>query len=1150
MAYRIHRLKGDMLLDANGVPFVGGTFAYFEAGTTTPLTVYKDGDGATPWGVTVVLDGTGRLTDPIFVGEDDFKETFTPPNGEAAVTFDGYPGAQVPPVLDSARPITPIGIAADAVVVMADDDIGTVKDLDTSANNITFVLMDPSDLANGERITVRKVAVANSITVSGPINGGTAVQLSGNADAVTLVSNGVDGYEVTAFVRAGLLEGNITSEDLDPRVVGGLAQVGDIKIVATETPPDGWLECDGAAVSRTDRADLFAKIGTRWGEGDGATTFNLPDFRGRFLRIWDHGAGRDPNAVTLTVTGAANNGSGLIRLTLASTATLATGMLVAVASVGGVPNATGEWACTVIDSTHIDLVASTWSGTFTSGGTIDARTRSATGGAVGDHVGTVQGFALERHVHTATQGGSTTVDPGAGAPVGSVPSIANTSSTGSVGQFGSETRPLNANVMAIIMADPAAAAGSWGSVNTLLSGSGPPSSGLGNDGDFYIDTLNDEVFGPKTAGAWGTGVPYIGANGVTVPDISGLSVLASSAVASNDMGIVYDASAGGHKSFYIGKPALDPCDPEFGAAGTGGSDDTAALLAAATAAVAAKRALRLRPGLIFRISSITFPNNLILEARGATIRSDGTVTGNTSIITTGTGTMWDHLLVTTPGTTSDRIVLIQDNCRFGTVEAVADSQVANANDSFDAAVRILGNSVIGDTIRTANYDCGIMIASATAVTPRTDVKIGTIMAESYLRGLKIRNFGNVSVDLIKMIGASANASVTAGHNGALIVACQDLNIGRVHIEDSGEHGLRMGGQDAVGEQDTKNVTIGSVTAIRPGQCGVKINAPSGQRFANISIGKINTLDCAATSSTGTNEDALRVEDVDGGSFGPVTALLEAKGNSCNDGIYIADSSKVSVQPGSYIDKPKRSGVYLDEASDSVVGLLSDIHVGKVTINTSDADGVVINAPTTTIANVTVDADVISPTTYSWNVTANAVTAPCILRGNSHSPGTGHYNGSSDTDVIKDFTASGARVAALKVPDDAYASGWNASAEVPTKNAVYDKVETMAAKSQTFGEGVFIEFPDNKTYTVRLKIPFAGTITETTTKCTSGSCTATFKLNGVALGGTANAVTSSEQSQAHASSNTFAANDDLEVTISSNSSCLDLAASMLITRALA
>jgi microcystin-dependent protein len=49
----------------------------------------------------------------------------------------------------------------------------------------------------------------------------------------------------------------------------------------TDTPPDGWLICDGQSVSRTTYADLFALWGDAFGAGDGTTTFNLPDFRFR-----------------------------------------------------------------------------------------------------------------------------------------------------------------------------------------------------------------------------------------------------------------------------------------------------------------------------------------------------------------------------------------------------------------------------------------------------------------------------------------------------------------------------------------------------------------------------------------------------------------------------------------------------------------------------------------------------------------------------------------------------------------------------------------------------------------------------------------------------------------------------------------------------
>lgn len=53
--------------------------------------------------------------------------------------------------------------------------------------------------------------------------------------------------------------------------------VGEIKNYAGQSVPDGFLLCDGSAVSRTDYAALFAAIGTTWGAGDGSSTFNLPN---------------------------------------------------------------------------------------------------------------------------------------------------------------------------------------------------------------------------------------------------------------------------------------------------------------------------------------------------------------------------------------------------------------------------------------------------------------------------------------------------------------------------------------------------------------------------------------------------------------------------------------------------------------------------------------------------------------------------------------------------------------------------------------------------------------------------------------------------------------------------------------------------------
>lgn len=76
---------------------------------------------------------------------------------------------------------------------------------------------------------------------------------------------------------------------------------------AGATVPSGFLSCDGSAVSRATYAALFAVLGTSHGQGDGATTFHLPDYRGRFLRGVDGSAGRDPDKASRTAMNSGGN---------------------------------------------------------------------------------------------------------------------------------------------------------------------------------------------------------------------------------------------------------------------------------------------------------------------------------------------------------------------------------------------------------------------------------------------------------------------------------------------------------------------------------------------------------------------------------------------------------------------------------------------------------------------------------------------------------------------------------------------------------------------------------------------------------------------------------------------------------------------------
>jgi len=88
------------------------------------------------------------------------------------------------------------------------------------------------------------------------------------------------------------VNGKLDSTNLAESLRNALIPAGTFLGTGRSSAPTGFLLCQGQAVSRTTYAVLFAAIGTTYGNGDGTTTFNLPDFRGSTLVGTDAGAGR------------------------------------------------------------------------------------------------------------------------------------------------------------------------------------------------------------------------------------------------------------------------------------------------------------------------------------------------------------------------------------------------------------------------------------------------------------------------------------------------------------------------------------------------------------------------------------------------------------------------------------------------------------------------------------------------------------------------------------------------------------------------------------------------------------------------------------------------------------------------------------------
>ncbi len=186
-------------------------------------------------------------------------------------------------------------------------DIGAA--VTNATNSATAAAGSATNSANSATAAAGSAtAAANSATAAQAAVGSVLVDAS-DTTAGRLSSKLVAGSGITFTVQS---PGGNESLRIDGQ------QPGEICYFARNTAPTGFLKANGAAVSRTTYAALFAAIGTTFGVGDGSTTFNIPDLRGEFLRGWDDSRGVDSGRVF----GSAQAGTDHVNLNTNSTPTI------------------------------------------------------------------------------------------------------------------------------------------------------------------------------------------------------------------------------------------------------------------------------------------------------------------------------------------------------------------------------------------------------------------------------------------------------------------------------------------------------------------------------------------------------------------------------------------------------------------------------------------------------------------------------------------------------------------------------------------------------------------------------------------------------------------------------------------------------------
>lgn len=156
------------------------------------------------------------------------------------------------------------------------------------------VITTGQTFASGDQVTSTKLNdIANQATFTSANDTTDNATLTVSGGKLKVKDDGITSTQLApdAVEAVNIKDGAVSSTKLASSAVTALVPAGLIFPYAASAAPSGYLVCDGSAVSRTTYATLFTLIGVTYGSGDGGTTFNIPDLRGRVIAGHDIAVG-------------------------------------------------------------------------------------------------------------------------------------------------------------------------------------------------------------------------------------------------------------------------------------------------------------------------------------------------------------------------------------------------------------------------------------------------------------------------------------------------------------------------------------------------------------------------------------------------------------------------------------------------------------------------------------------------------------------------------------------------------------------------------------------------------------------------------------------------------------------------------------------
>lgn len=174
----------------------------------------------------------------------------------------------------------------------SNQDAATKKYVDDEVSGVSSVTMPTATYDSNADNIVDNSAKVNNLTVQTAVPSGAVFTDDQTLSEILAANTSAGSHKITSLTNPtnpndaatkGYVDMVIGQVSADQSNISGVP-TGAVQMYGGSTPPSEWLLCDGSAVSRATYPILFNVIGIAFGAGDGSTTFNLPDMRGRFPR--------------------------------------------------------------------------------------------------------------------------------------------------------------------------------------------------------------------------------------------------------------------------------------------------------------------------------------------------------------------------------------------------------------------------------------------------------------------------------------------------------------------------------------------------------------------------------------------------------------------------------------------------------------------------------------------------------------------------------------------------------------------------------------------------------------------------------------------------------------------------------------------------